>query len=181
MGDGRGWLSADRSQVFLIRRTQLERSVGEPTNICVDVVLSLLHSFSHPFNLLELASTSTDMRPSFLISTVLAIFTSAVTAVDFEIGVRYIDCQGPWVGSRLTPASPFLDVATAAGALDYPRTRHFSHRYCIYFIKSMPAICTVFLYTIGDSGPLRLHSTLEWPEKFEVHDQLLLERVEVVC
>lgn len=166
----------------LIRRIFQVGSVGEPTNICVDVVLSLLHSFLHPFILLELASASTDMRPLFLISTVLAIFTSAVTAVDFEIGVRYVDCQGPWVGSRLTPESPFLDVATAAGARDpRPRMRPFSHRYCIYFIKPMPAICTVFLYTIGESEPHTLHSESEWPEKFEVRDQLLLERVRVVC
>ncbi|KAH7870379.1 uncharacterized protein C8R40DRAFT_1268070 [Lentinula edodes] len=116
-----------------------------------------------------------------VVERLLAIFTSAVTAVDFEIGVRYVDCQGPWVGSRLTPKSPFLDVATAAGARDYPRPRMrpFSHRYCIYFIKPMPAICTVFLYMISESEPHTLHNELGWPEKFEVRDQLLLERVEV--
>ncbi|KAJ3912966.1 hypothetical protein F5877DRAFT_84250 [Lentinula edodes] len=115
---------------------------------------------------------------------------------DFEVGVAYGDCDGPWM-AKLTPGTPtqsrLVRVGQCYAALDITSMPGFSHpsevansgyadEFCIVFIKPLPDVCRLVVYTLFDgdigsprggfvSGPIeageqRLESHLR---KLEVH------------
>ncbi|KAJ3931344.1 MAG: hypothetical protein NXY57DRAFT_230096 [Lentinula lateritia] len=150
------------------------------------------------------------MRLSFLLIPTFPVLISFLTisspvtagsgltrrAADFEVGVAYGDCLGPWMGI-LTPGTPTQSRLARNGqcyaALDITSVPGFSHpsevansgyadEFCIVFIKPLPDVCRLVVYTLLDgdirsprggfvSGPIeageqRVESHLR---KLEVH------------
>ncbi|KAH7879039.1 hypothetical protein F5879DRAFT_657497 [Lentinula edodes] len=150
------------------------------------------------------------MRPSLLLLPTLPVLMACLTILspvtagsvltrrtgDFEVGVAYGDCDGPWI-AKLTPGTPtqsrLVLVGQCYAALDITSMPGFSHpsevansgyadEFCIVFIKPLPDVCRLVVYTLFDgdigsprggfvSGPIeageqRLESHLR---KLEVH------------
>ncbi|KAJ4479520.1 hypothetical protein C8J55DRAFT_513587 [Lentinula edodes] len=142
--------------------------------------------------------------PTFPVLMTFLTISSPVTAgsgltrraVDFEVGVAYGDCGGPWM-AKLTPGTPtqsrLARVGQCYAALDITSMPEFPHpsevvnsgyadEFCIVFIKPLPDVCRLVVYTLLDgdihsprggfvSGPIeageqRVESHLR---KLEVH------------
>ncbi|KAJ3851688.1 hypothetical protein EV368DRAFT_83263 [Lentinula lateritia] len=146
------------------------------------------------------------MRPSIPTLPVLIAFLTILSpvtagsvltrrAVDFEVGIAYGDCGGPWI-EKLTPGTPTqsslvrvgqcyaaLDVTSALSHPGQLANSGFADEFCIIFIKPLPGVCEVVVHTLLDgnihsprgsfvSGPIGAGE-----KRLEFH----LKRVEVLC